>query len=361
MKCSKCGADVTGRFCSQCGTLVKQKTKVVINNLFKSLDNNTSITTNHLTKGELILLKYLDGCETTEILPSYFTYLHKLNTSECIEKFINNDLLGFASLEYSLSKVLVADLKKALSQNHLATNGTKKVLVQRLLNNLNEDYLRSIFPATYYSVSEKGKNLIDKTLFNNETSEQVVNTRDFSYLTQVIKLVEKKKFVAAKNMILSYGGSIGIIHTENYQAYHDFLDYELNLPSDLQAYEIKIKNSIILGHMACVYGKNLHSIIYKIYNLDLPTALITKFSKILNSIDELLVSKDISKALPNDLVYTYTINTCIDERCCNNCAKREGLHYKVIDAVIGKNYPPFDDCTCDFCRCFAAFDLIEIT
>ena len=72
----------------------------------------------------------------------------------------------------------------------------------------------------------------------------------------------------------------------------------------------------------------------------------------------MIVAKETAKKFKgSDLVYTYTIRTCKDERVCSACSDMEGKSFNALDAVIGYNYPPFDKCSCEFCRCFASFDI----
>ena len=46
-------------------------------------------------------------------------------------------------------------------------------------------------------------------------------------------------------------------------------------------------------------------------------------------------------------VKKYRVSTCGDQRVCHECKKHDNKVYKVKDAVIGVNAPPF----CDNCRC----------
>ena len=46
-------------------------------------------------------------------------------------------------------------------------------------------------------------------------------------------------------------------------------------------------------------------------------------------------------------VKKYRVSTCGDQKVCPTCKKHDDKVYKVNDAIIGKNAPPF----CDNCRC----------
>lgn len=53
----------------------------------------------------------------------------------------------------------------------------------------------------------------------------------------------------------------------------------------------------------------------------------------------------------------YTITTMNDSAVCDYCSSLKGKKFYIADAVVGVNYPPFKDCKCDFCRCFASYDI----
>lgn len=61
------------------------------------------------------------------------------------------------------------------------------------------------------------------------------------------------------------------------------------------------------------------------------------------------------------ITFVYTIRTMDDNAVCEHCAALEGKRFNITDAVIGVNYPPFKNCKCDYCRCFASshIEIIE--
>lgn len=55
--------------------------------------------------------------------------------------------------------------------------------------------------------------------------------------------------------------------------------------------------------------------------------------------------------------WIYTIRTMKDGTVCEHCKALEGKTFSIKDAVPGVNYPPFKDCKCEFCRCYASHDI----
>ena len=77
------------------------------------------------------------------------------------------------------------------------------------------------------------------------------------------------------------------------------------------------------------------------------------------AIEEYLNALEAAQQLkPLGIDYVYTVRTAQDDSVCPVCKSQEGITRNVFEAVLGKNYPPFDECNCDFCRCRASHDII---
>ena len=77
------------------------------------------------------------------------------------------------------------------------------------------------------------------------------------------------------------------------------------------------------------------------------------------AIEEYLNALEAAQQLkPLGIDYVYTVRTAQDDSVCPACKSQEGITRNVFEAVLGKNYPPFDECTCDCCRCFAIHDIV---
>lgn len=63
------------------------------------------------------------------------------------------------------------------------------------------------------------------------------------------------------------------------------------------------------------------------------------------------------KKSPVKFNYIYTIRTMQDGAVCEHCKSLEGKTFSIKEAIPGENYPPFKNCKCEFCRCYASLDI----
>lgn len=84
-----------------------------------------------------------------------------------------------------------------------------------------------------------------------------------------------------------------------------------------------------------------------------------KHLRLIRVIDDLIGQKDIAANTKSSFTVEYTIQTMKDEKVCAYCQSMNGKVFSPDKAIIGVNYPPFDKCTCDFCRCWAFHELVE--
>lgn len=99
--------------------------------------------------------------------------------------------------------------------------------------------------------------------------------------------------------------------------------------------------------------------IYKtVFGAEISTGEAAKQMRIICALDEINDVIDIAKTLEKTgMRSVYSIHTMNDAAVCPVCAAFENKEFHSLHAVIGKNYPPFDNCTCEFCRCFASFEM----
>lgn len=94
---------------------------------------------------------------------SYFRD-NSIDVMSSIKKLINNDVLQIqSSLETSLSKLKVPELKEILKNNGLKVSGNKQELVNRITNNKNLLDITSLNLPSIYIPTDKGKELIKQT------------------------------------------------------------------------------------------------------------------------------------------------------------------------------------------------------
>ncbi len=215
---------------------------------------------NSLDKSKLILLKSLDDFEAFAALPNYYVYIHNLDVEQCTKMFLDADLITYAPVNIALNHCTVAELKDMLSEYGLPISGNKNILINRLVENIDNNALQSKLKR-YTIVTELGARVLD------------------AYFKK-----------------------------EDFDKRYSFNKFE-------QSKEERFVNRYIEA------------------------------------------VKTVEKMKKTPIPYVYTIRSCGDEAVCKHCKKMYGKKFNIKDAVVGINYPPFKDCTCDFCRCYASHDL----
>ena len=92
-------------------------------------------------------------------------FLYECGIRDCPayhRKLITDGYLRESSIDEVLYAQKLTDLKPLLSSLGLPVSGKKEVLVERLLSNTDEAFLRSKFTGKTYTLSEKGQKFIDE-------------------------------------------------------------------------------------------------------------------------------------------------------------------------------------------------------
>ena len=305
-------------------------------------------------KSELMLLKYADGHNKNNSFPGYFTYNHQLDVVAVINKFLDDGFLETASIEFVLNKAAVGQLKEFAAQYGIKYKSPKSAFVETIINNVDKQDIQRAFSDEYYVLSAKGQALISEQLSDDDFENRYAPV--LKGFDEALLLVRKKKYAQAEQILTANGHAPVVNHT-NYKSYDLFFKHKVRLPL------VSLDDSALKSYMLLyyLYGTRVETAAKDFKtrtNLELPISVIYKCFKIIRAIDDLIVAKETAKKFKgSDLVYTYTIRTCKDERVCSACSDMDGKSFNALDAVIGYNYPPFDKCGCEFCRCFASFDI----
>ena len=306
------------------------------------------------SKSELLLLKYADGHNKNNSFPGYFTYNHQLDVVAVINKFLDGGLLETASAEFVLNKAAVSQLKEFAAQYGIKYKSPKSAFVEIILKNVDEQEIRKAFSDEYYVLSAEGQALIAEQLTDDDFENRYSPV--LKGFDEALLLVKKKKYAQAEQILTANGHSPAINHT-NYKSYDLFFKHKVRLPL-VSLDDATLKSYMLLYYL---YGLRAETAVKDFQgrtSCELPISIFHKSFKIIRAIDDLIVAKETAKKFKgSDLIYTYTIRTCKDERVCSACSALEGKSFNALDAVIGFNYPPLDKCSCEFCRCFASFDI----
>lgn len=308
---------------------------------------------NH-SKSELLLLKYADGHNKNNSFPAYFTYNHKLDVTALIDQFTEEGLLVTASITFVLNKASVSQLKEFATQYRVKQKSPKSAFIESIIACVDEKEIQKAFPDEYYVLSPDGQALVKEKLTGDDFENRY--TRELTGFDEALLQVKKKKYAQAEQTLTNNGHEPAINHS-NYKAYDLFFKHKIKFPR-MAFDDVTLKCYMLLYYL---YGSRAESAAKDFKSrtsYDLPVAVFYKSFKIIRAIDDLIGAKDTAKKFKgSDLVYTYTIRTCKDNRVCPACSMMEGKSFNAIDAVIGYNYPPFDKCSCDFCRCYASFSI----
>ncbi|MBQ2915234.1 MAG: hypothetical protein IJE51_00435 [Clostridia bacterium] len=306
------------------------------------------------SKSELMLLKYADGHNKNNSFPGYFTYNHQLDVVAVINKSLEDGLLETASTEFVLNKSAVSQLKEFAAQYGIKYKSPKSAFIEIILNNVDEQEIRKAFSDEYYVLSAAGQALVAEQLTDDDFENRYSPV--LKGFDEALLLVKKKKYAQAEQILTANGHAPAINHT-SYKSYDLFFKHKVRLPL-VPLDDATLKSYMLLYYLYGTRAETASKDFKTRTNLELPISVIHKCFKIIRAIDDLIVAKETAKKFKgSDLVYTYTIRSCKDERVCSACSDMEGKSFNSLDAAIGYNYPPFDKCNCEVCRCFASFDI----
>ena len=306
------------------------------------------------SKSELLLLKYADGHNQNSSFPAYFTYNHKLDVDKEVKRFLEDGLLEKASVSFVLNKASVSQLKEFATQYGIKQKSPKSAFIDVIISSVSEEDITQAFPDKYYVLSYKGQVLITENLTDDDFDNRY--TPELSGFDEAFSYIKKKKYNQAEDVLKGYGYDPAINHSK-YKVYDLYFKHKIRFPKTVIG-DSTLKCYMILYYL---YGSRAETAAKNFKNrtsIEIPCEVFHKNLKVIRAIDDLIGAKETAKSFKgSNLIYTYTIRTCKDNRVCPACSAMEGKSYNALEAVIGYNYPPFDKCTCDFCRCFASFDI----
>lgn len=279
-----------------------------------------------ISLNKLKMLHYLSPiCDKDVGLPNYlkdFYYLVDELKSE--DYLIPADLITF--LNY---KVNTSELKLFLKDHNLSTSGKKKDLIIRIINNIDRSTIENSFASyNYLTLSEKGKSLIEK------------------YPKEFLKDAE------INEIALKYHKSMNL---EILEKFPEFSNIRIKALEPYKEYETEIKTFVLtnidenLDFNQLKLKNNFKDLIFeKLFGITIPNGIFYHVYRYYKSIEDL---KKYIKNNNSKISYNYTIRTAKDEKVCQSCSSIEGKKIHITEAIVGKNYPPFDNCKCEFCRC----------
>lgn len=290
-------------------------------------------------ESELILLKYIDGYKTTDRIPNYFATLHKINVDRALRKFASDKLFAIAPIEYTLRKATVASMKQYLKDNGIKPVGKKDELIRQVLRT-DLEATEKYFPDRYYALTELGMSLLSEKLPPNAYGDRFDPI--LKGFDEALSHICGREYCKAEDVLIKAGHEINRIDAASCDM---FFAHDIRIPETID--ERVFKAHIILYHMYGVRTMNAQKDFEKRTGVSVSFETMHKDIRVFRAICELNSAKSVSSV-------KYTIRTMSDERVCDHCRNIEGIEFDVSDAIIGVNYPPFDGCTCGYCRCYAS-------
>lgn len=107
-------------------------------------------------------LDFWNGKKTTFEVPQYYMRTpFGENVKEALPRLLDGGYLEQGDLRQRVSLKKVPELKAILSEHELKVSGTKKELVQRILDHFDQEDLEEMFPENVYHISEKGRHAME--------------------------------------------------------------------------------------------------------------------------------------------------------------------------------------------------------
>lgn len=297
---------------------------------------------NHASKseiGQLLLLKYLDKSKEGDRYPSYFHFIYGINPEECVKQFWSENLIAYATSDVSLKKYTLAQLKAIADTYGLEKTGKKTVLIDRIINNVSVSDLEREIKQKYIVITDKGIQLIN----NSNIDFEYNNRYSHFYIDNVESLV---KSVLKNDYDCLIEGRF-VEHHAKYmiKASNDFLSEK-----PFKHYDKTVKAVIIVCFFKGIKSEAAVLSIKYYLGIDIEQKDIHYAIRFLQSDSRLHEAENVFDR--------YTIKTLNDDKVCPHCKSLENKVFDLKKAVIGVNYPPFKDCTCEqSCRCYAEHDL----
>lgn len=288
---------------------------------------------------ELLILKYIHPiCNIEEHIPSYITSQCEKPTNEIITYLIKKNLITYAKIDQILSRETSASLKNLLKINGNKVSGSKENLINRIMQNYNEETILGSFSKKYYVLTDNGKTILEQAhaIFN------------IPYMT-----LTKYKEIFDKCLVYDYSGY------KNQAYYLMFNETQLNILDDYKLYKKEIVTITIASHVLGIRTEHNSDICKYFFSHDIPIKYFYRTANYLKGFIELKKLQETNSSKLNEYETVYTIKCMNDEKMCQFCQAQSKKVYSYKDAILGITFPPFNDCVNDFCRCSASIQLMK--
>ena len=294
----------------------------------------TIVDNSPLSSVEKSFLQYMNG--KTVINPyvaGYWSFEYGINYNNCMSKLVYNGYLRKSSCKETIKSMTIPELKVMLKKLNLKQSGRKQELLDRLSPLITEELAANYIPPERitFSLTEKGEQILEGV--------KPSATKDLEFEDKCLELIHNKRFSDA--YLVVYGRELN-------KPFPSVIDIDYKKPledSRLQAYEYlysmsentKLIEAIIFCDMIRVSQKGAVPLLDRL-NLSEYTNQFRYLNHSQQSIRDILSLKESN-------YQKFEILVCDD--ACPTCRKMRNKKFKVSEAKLGVNLPPF----CDNCRC----------
>lgn len=164
---------------------------------------------------EILLLSYapkyyLEG----NSYPGFWWYKYGVkDVDKCLITLKDRGFLQIGSLRSAIEKETAAVLKDVLKDNGLKVSGKKAELVQRLLDEVSEEKLNTIFTKRTYDLTDAGNEILKKEDYIPYIHRHGIEDLDIWSLNEMVK--NRKPGLSFRDVIWGYLNERSMIHIKN--------------------------------------------------------------------------------------------------------------------------------------------------
>jgi len=164
---------------------------------------------------EVLLLSYapkyyLEG----NSYPGFWWYKYGVkDVDKCLITLKDRGFLQIGSLRSAIEKETAAVLKDVLKDNRLKVSGKKAELVQRLLDEVSEEKLNTIFTKRTYDLTDAGNEILKKEDYIPYIHRHGIEDLDIWSLSEKVK--SRKAELSFRDVIWGYLNERSMIHIKN--------------------------------------------------------------------------------------------------------------------------------------------------
>lgn len=115
-----------------------------------------------LKPNEVVFLDYINGLDENVYIPDYWKFNCGIDANKIVKKLLD---LGYLKFENNITenvfRATIPELKEILKNNNLKVTGKKQELAERVLGNIDVEYLKSKLPKKLFLLTPKGESVIN--------------------------------------------------------------------------------------------------------------------------------------------------------------------------------------------------------